>query len=75
MTKRIVPFVLAVAMASSISSAFAADPRVVVVPPPAPEPVPPVVEIITLPFTVAGAIVNALIPPPPPPPAPVVAKY
>jgi hypothetical protein len=39
----------------------------------APNPFAPVVAVVALPVTVAGAIVGAIAPPPPPPP--VVAAY
>jgi len=67
---RFFPLALGVAMASTVTSAFAGELVAV------PDPIPPVVTIVTLPVTVpvtvAGAIVSALTPPPP---APVVAKY
>lgn len=67
-----------VAMPSLASSAFAADLAAVPPPPPpqavlAPDPFAPVAAIVTLPVTVAGAIVSRVAPAPPPPP--VLASY
>ena len=71
MTLRLIPLALGVAIASAMTPAFAQQTLVVV-----PDPIPPVVTIVTLPvtvpITVAGAVLDALTPPPPPP---VVAKY
>jgi len=76
LVRRITSLVIGVAMASAVSPTFAADlpvavPVAVLVPAPAPD---PVVAVVTLPFTVVGAVVDTLAPPPPPP-APIVAKY
>jgi hypothetical protein len=71
---KITPVVFGLALAAIVSSASAADlAGAPVAAAPAPEPVNPVVAIVTLPFTIAGAIVTAILPPPAP--APVVAKY
>jgi len=74
MTNRIISFTLGVAVACSLSSAIAADLGAYPPPPPAVDPLQPVVAIVTLPFTAAGEVLTALTPPPPPPP-PIVAKY
>jgi hypothetical protein len=71
LTKKLIPLALGVMMATAATTSFAADLAIAKAPPP-PEPVNPIVAIITLPITVAGAIVSVLLPPPPPP---VVAKY
>jgi hypothetical protein len=68
MSKKILPLALGVAMATAMTSAFAAELVVL-------DPVQPVVAVVTLPITVADAVVSALLPPPPMPPAPVVARY
>lgn len=78
MTKKSILLAVGVAMTFLASSAFAADLAELPPPPPPavvayPDPFAPVVAVVALPFTVAGAIVGAVAPPPPPPP--VVASY
>jgi len=74
MSKKIILLSFGIAFAASLSPALAADlpSRVAAPAPVAPafDPLAPVVEIVTLPFKVVGAVVNAILPPP----APVVAK-